>query len=416
MKLEDYQIPCDIQAEKMLISQILIDNEILYYVNDLWLKQKDFYDKQTKKAYWDILKTIKKWLTADMITIDVDDEISWLALSTSDFKYYTKSIKEKAIKREIMKESWFIETITRQDKTDIKDIQELIDKMLQKSMKIDIQKSYKDSLYDYYKELQEPKTKQIKTWYSIIDNVIKLKKWQLITIAWRPWMWKSAVMWSLALNMKSCFISIEMSRQELTYRFVANITGIDYKIIDNWLNNCNQEIQDKIANWFWILKEKTIDVLDKRISFIDIKMELKRQKMMNDIDIAFIDYLQIIRVEDTKQIRALQIWLMTRELKALAKELDIVIVIWSQLNREVEKRPWKPRLSDLRESWDIEQDSDIVIFVERDIEDEPEKLDLIIAKYRNWKPCDLEMKFQTKTMKLLNERFDFKWDDNESIF
>lgn len=415
MKLENINPICNIEYEKMLLSQILLDNNIIYWIRELWLTHNDFYGKDTQKIYRNIMSVIKKWLVADMITVEVDDDLVTLALSTTNYEHYAKSIKEYSIKREIIKKSEFIKQITKQQTTDIEEIQKQIDLMLQNSMQNKISKDYKDSLDDYYKELYNDKQERLLTWYRTIDNSLKLTKWQLITIAGRPWMWKSAVMGSLALNMNSCFISVEMSNKELTYRFVSQLSWIDFKIIDNWLNNCNDKIKDKVKKWFWELKQRPIQVFDKKINFLDIKMEMKRQKLINNTDIFFIDYLQIIRPEDTKLVRALQIGMMTRELKAIAKELEVVVVIWSQLNRNVENAKRSPILSDLRESWDIEQDCDIVIFIQRDLEDSPEMLEFIISKYRNWKHCILEMWFDTKTMSLKNQNNIFK-NDEDSIF
>ena len=229
--------------------------------------------------------------------------------------------------------------------------------------------------------------KYYSTWYYQLDEKIKLKSWQLVFIAGRPWMWKTTVMQNIALRQskhkKVLFISLEMTGVELVERFVCMTS---WKSIDDI---------SKLDNT-WLISEKLSELLENQLRIKDnvytmqnIEDIIRQHKVKDWLDIVYIDYLWLIQW--TKKTIIENITDITKSLKIIAKKYDINLVVWAQLNRDVEKRVDKePQLSDLRDSWSIEQDADIVLMLHREdyydeYTDNKNKITILIRKQRNWK-------------------------------
>jgi replicative DNA helicase len=195
------------------------------------------------------------------------------------------------------------------------------------------------------------------------------RRGQLIVLAARPKMGKTAMALNIACNMaesRSVFVqSMEMPKAELHDRNLAILGKIPLPHVINpeqmadaeWVNLTNALVKINNMNLF----------LDDQggCTLLDIRMKAKQVKRRHGLDVMVIDYLQLMNGEGDN--RNAQIEGITRGLKALAKELDIAIILLSQLNRELERRPNKrPVPSDLRDSGSIEQDADVVIFLYRD--------------------------------------------------
>ena len=213
----------------------------------------------------------------------------------------------------------------------------------------------------------------IPTGFPNIDKVIGA--WipsDLVIIAARPGMGKSALAFKLANNLASmfkvptAFFSLEMSNLSLTDRFISMVTQIFLgnirfrKINDNQLEQIIHQAGEK--------SDIPLHLIDKCFSLQQIKSKIRRLVDDKEVKVVFVDYLQLIHATDKKlQSRENEISHISRELKLLAKELDITIIALSQLSRAVEARGGdkRPKLSDLRESGAIEQDADVVGFIYR---------------------------------------------------
>lgn len=212
----------------------------------------------------------------------------------------------------------------------------------------------------------------------------------LIVIAGRPAMGKTALALSLtkdfaATGGKALFLSLEMSNEQLAKRYLSLIGNIpNYKVRNGALKE--QDI-DKLCN---IANSQTINFFiddDAETSIADIKAKVKLHKGKHGLDLLVIDYIQLVK--GTKHNREQEVAEISRNLKLLAKELSITVIILAQLSRASESRQDKrPLLSDLRESGAIEQDADSVLFPFRPAyyqEEKPviEEAELIIGKNRN---------------------------------
>lgn len=226
--------------------------------------------------------------------------------------------------------------------------------------------------------------------------------WQnsdLVVVAGRPGMGKTAFIVQQMVdiarqNMPVGVFSLEMSAEQITARVVTNFTHIrNSSILRKGLNH------DELRQ-YWNCKDDLIKMniyIDDTpaLSIQDIRLKAKMMKMRYDIKILFVDYLQLATYEKAKN-REQEIATISRGLKNIAKELDIPVIALSQLSRQVESRPNKrPQLSDLRDSGEIEQSADEVIFLYRpeyynieqweEYNNEPttNEIEIIIAKNRH---------------------------------
>jgi replicative DNA helicase len=193
----------------------------------------------------------------------------------------------------------------------------------------------------------------------------------LIIIAARPSMGKTSFALSCILNMASYgisayFASLEMSKNDLIMRAIASIARVDlHKMRSGYLS---EEEKEMCVNAGKILSNLPIWIDDTPAqSITQLRNKLRRLQKKCNIQIAFIDYLQLLRVNYKTESREREVAEISSSLKAIAKELQIPVIALSQLNRKLEERTDKrPRLADLRESGAIEQDADLILFLYRD--------------------------------------------------
>jgi len=226
-------------------------------------------------------------------------------------------------------------------------------------------------------------------------------KGNMVVIAGRPGSGKTAIALTLALdaspNAEVLFISLEMSKEELAKRYLSNIANIEnYKIRSAKITKTEIEQVNELlirqTNGFYIDDSSNADINE-------IVGKIKLHKAKHGLHLVFIDYMQLIKSH--QKVREQEIAHISRTLKLLAKELGITIVALAQLSRETEKRSdKKPMLSDLRESGQIEQDSDIVLFPFRPAyysDEKPEiemDAELIIGKNRHGQCVSIPMSFE----------------------
>jgi len=224
-------------------------------------------------------------------------------------------------------------------------------------------------------------------------------------------MGKTAFALSMARNMAVDYkvpvalFSLEMSSIQLVNRFIASESELGSEKIKK--GNLVGDEWDKLNAAIQRLDEAPIFVDDTpELSIFELRAKCRRLKMQNDIGIIMVDYLQLMSAgTDTRGSREQEVSMISRSLKAIAKELDVPIIALSQLNRSVESREGKrPQLSDLRESGAIEQDADMVIFIHRpeyyNINEDEEGnslkgvAEIIIAKHRNGAVGDVRLRFR----------------------
>ena len=238
-----------------------------------------------------------------------------------------------------------------------------------------------------------------------------LQRGDLIVVAGRPSMGKT----SFAMNIAENFLlnedvkggvlvfSLEMTATQLATRLMCGRARVDFKRIRDKVAS-KQDTSDLVQAAMELKKAPLFIDDASNSSILDIRAKARRIHSKDALGLIIIDYLQLIRGTDTRVQREQQIAEISRGVKGMAKELDIPVVVLSQLNRDSERENRSPRLSDLRESGSIEQDADVVMMLHRpkkreDEEDDSanfgdvEHIKLILAKQRNGPVGEIDLAF-----------------------
>ncbi len=235
----------------------------------------------------------------------------------------------------------------------------------------------------------------------------------LLIIAGRPGMGKTGFLISAAKNAAQTFqkhvaiFSLEMSNEQLVQRLISQETGID-----------SQRLRTgKLTEEEWPLFTHAIEVLSQTHIFLDdtpaitplqLRTKCRRLHMEHRLDLILVDYLQLMTGDTRTDNRVQEVSYISRNLKVLARELNVPVLAAAQLSRAVEQRADKrPMLSDLRESGSLEQDADVVLFIYRPDQYEPETIkqnlaEIIVAKHRNGPVGSVELVFRQNLAKFEN--------------
>lgn len=253
--------------------------------------------------------------------------------------------------------------------------------------------------------------------YELDDLTCGLQKGEMVIIAARPSMGKTALVLNIAERIgivdkqALAIFSLEMGRQQLAERFLCSYSGVDAQLVRKGM--LDTEHYQKLVEACGAISEAPIYIDDtSALSPLEMRAKTRRLKSAYNIQCVMIDYLQLMhlgtgRVESRQQ----EISTISRYLKSLARELDVPVVVLSQLNRAAEGREGhRPRMSDLRESGSIEQDADVVMLLHREdyyhrgeTDYEPNnKAEIIIAKQRNGPTGTVELTFRDKCTRFEN--------------
>lgn len=428
--------PHSLEAEQSVLWSLLIDKDGFVIIWDI-LKPVDFYDESNMMIYEEMLSLYEKNKPIDLITVKekLDDKklldkiwgMSYLADLTeivptsSNIYEYATIVKNKSVNRKLIKawneiiSAWFDEESV---------INELLEKA-EKSLFWVTQTFIKNKLvhindilgwrYEEFAEIHENpdtyKDHRILTGFTSLDTKLGwLKWWDLVILAARPAMWKTAFALNIAQqisynNKNVAIFSLEMSKEQLTDRMIAAAMWIDSWKLSKW------ELEDTEFMKIWEAMEKLSKVnifIDDSAwwNLIDLKSKCRRLKMESWLDVIIIDYLQLMSNGNSLN-RVQEISEISRWIKWLARELDVPIIALSQLSRAVESRPDKrPWLSDLRESWSIEQDADAVLMLYREeyydeFTDKKWVTDIFIRKNRSWPVWAVELLFEKQFQKFV---------------
>ena len=429
--------------ERAVLGGLMIDENALDKVIDI-LSVDAFYDNRHQKIFEAVVKLFEESKPVDLLSVSdqlrtLDTlkkaggdyylvELTQTVASAAHIEHYARIIIQQFIKRRLIEIAGEISTESYKDTVDVFDLLDSVESKIfdisQGNTKKGAEKASDLVLQAIEKIELRSKQKGVSglaTGFKKLDALTS--GWQpsdLIILAARPGMGKTAFVLSMSLNIavKSqkavAIFSLEMSSIQLMMRMISSQTGLD----SNHLRSGNLE------QYQWDLLNTRADSLRKApifiddtpsISIFDVRAKARRLKSQQNIQVIIIDYLQLMTAGANNKAgnREQEISAISRNLKALAKELEIPVIALSQLNRSVETRGGskRPLLSDLRESGAIEQDADIVSFLYRPeyygmVEwDDDEKspcegqAELIIAKHRNGNTGNLRIQFVGKYSK-----------------
>lgn len=426
--------PHSLEAEQSVLWSILIDKNGITSIWDI-LSKEDFYHNGNELIYEVMLDLFENNKPIDLLTVreKLDDkkvlgsvwgnaylvELTNAVPTSSNIYEYAMIVKNKAVLRRLSR-AW--NEILNLSFDENANLNELLEKSEQSIF--DVTQTFirnrlvhireiLNARYDEFAEIhQNPELINLhrtKIGYPSIDNKLWwLKGGDMVIVAARPSMWKTAISLNMAQNVAMggknvAIFSLEMSKEQLTDRMISAAMWVDSWKLAKW------ELEDdefmKIGEAMEKLSQVSIYIDDGLIgSIVDLKSKARRLKLEMWLDMIIIDYIQLMS-SWTSMNRVQEIGEISRWIKNLARELNVPIIALSQLSRAVELRTSKePVLSDLRESWALEQDADIVLMLYReDYYDEfSEKkwvTNIFIRKNRNGPIGSIELMFEKKHQK-----------------
>lgn len=399
----------NLDLEKKVLSMLLMDTDLLLESelteDDFsWVLHKKFF--QLIKQYWANLERIVEKFAPD--DKDYAYEVFTVALSTSSFVDDVTHLKELTELRRIHALARGIQ-IAIADGAELSKIQEKIPEFEQ-------EKIVKADIHSVIQEIVEETTGtreviQYPSGYVTVDKYLwGFRPWQLVVIWARPAVGKTMFAINLLLNQvehktKAVFFSLEMTNKSITQRILSRSSKIPVRALMGTLTPEQLNVMNVALEWFTeYLKDLTL--IDTAFTISEIVRQITYLKKKEGLQIAYIDYLGLIRGQG--QNRNYEIGNITRELKLLAMKLDIPIILLAQLNRGTENRGWGiPQLSDLRDSGSIEQDADIVLLLHRDVENAPRELSVFARKNRNWPIWEIELICEASSMQIGEKRASF---------
>ena len=411
-------LPNNFLAEQAILN-ILLTNSSLVKTALQNLKLESFYFEPHRLIYQIIIDLSEKNQSINLTSVITELENQGLLKKIggiekivniinrfeifSELENYISLVNEKYLRRLLIELG---KQIIIWGYTTSKDITELLDKTEQSIYNLNQQKisqkiyTAAEIIDDVFTELklkiQKDKSSGLLTSFKDLDAIIQgFQNSDLIIVAGRPSMGKTAFSLNLGKNIVNIYnipliiFSLEMSRQQIIYRFISTNADINSNRLKS--GKMNSKEWEALSNSMRNISELPIFIDDNpNLNLIEIRSKLRKILLeKNKKGIVIIDYLQLMKLNIKFENRSQEISYITRSLKILAKEFQIPIIVLSQLSRNVEARTNKrPMLSDLRESGSIEQDADIVIMLYREEYYTEKKNDLqitefIVAKHRN---------------------------------
>jgi len=448
--------PQELSMENAVLGAVMLEKDAYNVVCEI-VKPESFYEPANQKIYAAIQSLATAGKPIDMLTVTEqlrnDDtleevggaihiaELTRQVASAANVEYHARIVAQKYLARELISFSSQISSLAYDESNDVYDLmQEAEGKLFEISkntLKRDVIK-IDSAVHDAIKKIEDAANRKdglsgLQSGYHDLDRLTS--GWQnsdLIIIAARPAMGKTALVLSMAKNMAVDFntpvalFSLEMSFIQLTNRLISNVCSLEgTKIKNGQLSNAEWE---NLMTRTRSLMSAPLYIDDTpSLSIFELRTKARRLVREHGVKIIIIDYLQLMNATGMKfGNREQEVSTISRSLKQLAKELDIPIIALSQLSRAVETRATedrlgkRPQLSDLRESGAIEQDADIVCFIHRpeyytrsseDAEGNDIRglAELIVAKHRSGPTDTVNLRFVSRFARFENR------DQNDNL-
>ena len=432
-------IPQDLDAEKSVLGAILISDNTLADIATI-LQPRDFYEAKHQTIYEAMLKLFEKSEPIDLLTLTAQlkktkdlqkiggsayiADLTNYVPTASHADSYAKLVAQAATRRRLIKASTGIADLAYEENTPI---EELLGKAEKEIFNVSDQNtisdliSLEDILTDSFERIEtlhknKGALRGISTGYRELYNMTAgFQRSDLLILAARPAMGKTTLVTNLAYNVATIakqpvlFFSLEMSKEQLVDRMLADASGVDaWKIRTG---NLNDDDFSKLSEAMGQMAEAPIMIDDTPgLSVLEIRTKARRAAHNKELGLIIVDYLQLMQssVRSADGNRVQEVSEISRGLKLIARELNVPVIALSQLSRTVENRnPKIPQLADLRESGSIEQDADIVMFIYREAYYKPETerqniTDLIIAKHRNGPIGKIELYFHPERLRFMS--------------
>ncbi len=416
--MEERIPPHSIEAEKSVLGAALLSKDALLDVVEI-VKAGDFYDSNHREIFEAIQDLYRRSAPVDALTVSEElkkrnslemvggrayiASLSSGTPTTSNATEYAKIVVESAAIRRLISTADDIVTKGYESSMDAGQMLDYAERGI-----FEISQSRQKGQYAHIKDVllenieiidrasqMDGGLTGITTGFKYLDSMTSgLQRSDLIILAARPAMGKTAFALSLALNAavkggaSVMVFSLEMSKEQLGQRLLSMESKVSMQNLKT--GRLERRDWDDINIALDVLSKANIHIDDTAgINIMEMKSKCRRLKGEEGLDLVVIDYLQLMTPEGRADSRTQEISVISRNLKLLARELDCPVLVLSQLSRAPETRTdHRPMLSDLRESGSIEQDADIVIFLYRDEyynedTESPGECEVIVAKHRS---------------------------------
>jgi len=421
--------PQDLAAEQSVLGAMMISKDAIADVAES-LRSIDFYRPAHETIYDSIIDLYGRGEPVDMVTVAAELQrkgelqriggapylhtLSANVPIAANAGYYAEIVQEKATLRRLVDAGTKIVQIGYAGEGHVNDI---VDQAQAEVFKLSDKRAGEDyapladimdGVLDEIEAIsnREAGIYGVPTGFADLDDLTNgLHAGQMIIVAARPAMGKSTLALdfcraaSIHNNMTSCFFSLEMSRSEITMRLLSAEAKVPLNHIRN--GNMTEDDWQKLARKMGEVSSAPMFIDDSpNMTMMEIRSKARRLKQRHDLKLIVIDYMQLMSSGKKVESRQLEVSEFSRQIKLLAKELEVPIIALSQLNRGPEQRADKrPMTADLRESGSLEQDADMIILLHREdvYEKEstrPGEADLIVAKHRNGPTRDIIVAFQ----------------------
>ncbi len=425
--------PQNLEAEKSLLGALLLDKEAIHKIVDI-TTAKDFYSRAHQIIFEGMLRLYNKQEPIDLLTVSNTlrennqlDGVGGVAYLTSlinavpssaHVTNYAKIVERKYILRELIDSANHIIGLGHKEDLDLEVmLDEAEQKLFAVTQKSTIQafQPLTKSLNDAFERLDslhkgDGAIRGVSTGFVDLDNkTAGLQRSNLIILAARPSIGKTSLALDIARQASKHtqvgIFSLEMSRDEVTDRILAAEAGVSlWKMRTGKLSHSGENNDfEKIAFALDRLAQSKLFIDDTSApTVLQMRAMARRLQAEHGLGLIIVDYLQLVRSNQNYESPVQQVTEISRNLKSLARELNVPVLALSQLSRAVESRPdQRPKLSDLRDSGSIEQDADLVMFIfrhdkiNRDPNAEKTNIaEIIIAKHRNGPTGEVELYFE----------------------
>ena len=434
--------PQNMEAEISVLGSILLSDQALDWIMvDVALRAEDFYGERHRLIFRAMTRLKEKPEPGAVDALTVSEELdrggeleeaggaeyvhrlASSVVSAGHARQHARIVKDHSVMRQLIRTTQDVEQQAYSYAGDPRELVERAEAALFRITNDDLTgelRPIEDVLHDELDKLERISREGISltgtpTGFKELDELTGgLQPGNLIVIAARPSMGKSALVTNIAENAgldhghSIALFSLEMSETELAQRFIgsqAKLSGDELR-----KGRVKPDRWPKVIKATQKLAASALYVDDSSdIGILELRAKARRLHSRKPLGLVIVDYLQLMRPEDSRTNRVEQIGQISRGLKILARELDIPVIAVSQLSRAVEARPDKrPLLSDLRESGQIEQDADLVVFIYRDEyynpqdTERPGEADLIVAKHRNGPVGEVTLTFLPRYPKFAN--------------
>lgn len=437
--------PQSLEIEQSLLGSLMLDRNAINKVADM-LAPEDFYRHAHREIYAVCRELFEKGESIDFLSLSNRlkekgslenvggnsylTELVNIVPSAAHVASYARIIRHKRVLRDLISASQEIELMGYDEAENIEEVLDEAEKKIFNIAQIGITQNFtaiRDTLPAAFERIerlsQGNSTRGLSTGYVDLDKILSgLQNTDLFILAARPSLGKSTLALNIAANVALkenvpvAVFSLEMSKDQMVDRLISAYSGVDlWKIRTGKLDVANFE---NIQRALGILAEMPLFIDDVGSpSVLQMKALCRRLQADKGLGLLIIDYLQLMEPLNRQASPVQQVSENSRALKGLARELNIPVLVVSQLSRAVEQRiPPIPKLSDLRESGAIEQDADVVAFIYREDryrEESTQKgvAEIIIAKHRNGPVGKVLLHFDDRTVCFKNHTEGYEYQD-----